>query len=583
MQKKTIQLFWKYTQPYKIRRWFTIANSSLTTLLSAFIGPLVLSQLFTQIQSGTVTLETSWGLVLAYALTQIYGEIIGWRLNLFAIWTMESAAQRDMYQEIFTKLSHESLEFHSNRFGGSLVSQAGKLNGAFERFWDTITFQLMPVLTSIIAATIILWQFYWQYALFLLILSIVFAFVAYFGSKFMRIRNTREAQASTKMTGRLADMITNVATVKAYGNEKQELTSATTIANEWRETTLSTMRGFLGISTVYSSLTVTLTTITLIFAIYASQHHMISIATVYLALTYTLTVARHLWEMNSIMRNYNRILGDAHDMVEILHTPMELVDTSRRKLTPTHGEIVIDKMSFAHDNGKGVHIFDNFTLTIPAGQRVGLVGHSGSGKTTLTRLLLRFSDVDSGSITIDGQDISTVTQHSLRKAVAYVPQEPMLFHRSLRENIAYGKPNATDDEIIATAKKANAWEFIQQLPMGLDTLVGERGVKLSGGQRQRIAIARAILKDASILILDEATSALDSESEKLIQASLASLMKGRTSLVIAHRLSTIAKLDRIVVLENGHIVEDGTHTELLKKGGTYARLWSHQSGGFIKE
>ncbi len=212
------------------------------------------------------------------------------------------------------------------------------------------------------------------------------------------------------------------------------------------------------------------------------------------------------------------------------------------------------------------------------------MGPSGSGKTTLTKLLLRFADVDKGSIKVDGTSISKVTQESLRKSIAYVPQEPMLFHRSLRENIAYGKPDATDDEIRQAAIQANAIDFIDKLPEGFDTIVGERGVKLSGGQRQRIAIARAILKDAPILVLDEATSALDSESEQLIQSALERLMKGRTSIVIAHRLSTIAKLDRIIVLEDGRITEDGAHTDLLKKkGGTYASLWNHQSGGFIEE
>ncbi len=217
------------------------------------------------------------------------------------------------------------------------------------------------------------------------------------------------------------------------------------------------------------------------------------------------------------------------------------------------------------------------------GQKVGLVGHSGSGKTTLTRLLLRFSDVDKGTVSIDDQDISAITQASLRRAIAYVPQEPLLFHRSLRENIAYGRPDATDKQIREAARKAHALEFIDKLSSGLDTMVGERGVKLSGGQRQRIVIARAILKDAPILVLDEATSALDSESEQLIQASLAELMKGRTTVVIAHRLSTIQKMDRIIVLEDGKIIEDGSHASLLAKKGTYAGLWAHQSGGFIEE
>jgi ATP-binding cassette subfamily B protein len=246
------------------------------------------------------------------------------------------------------------------------------------------------------------------------------------------------------------------------------------------------------------------------------------------------------------------------------------------------GSIRFNNVTFAHP-GSNESLFEKFSLTVDAGEQIGLVGHSGSGKTTLTKLLLRFTDIDAGSITIDDQDISKVTQVSLRKNIAYVPQEPMLFHRSLRENIAYGKPGASDKEILKAAKQANALEFIDKLPEGLDTMVGERGVKLSGGQRQRIVIARAILKNAPILLLDEATSALDSESEKLIQDALEKLMKGRTSIVIAHRLSTIAKLDRIVVLEDGAIREQGSHSELLKHDGMYTKLWSHQSGGFMED
>lgn len=551
--------------------------------MAGFIGPLIISQLFTRIQSGTVTLDSSWGLIIPYLLVQIYSEIIGWRLSIWAVWSFETAAQRDIYHDIFKKLSHETLEFHANRFGGSLVSQAGKLNGAFERFWDTLIFQVTPALASITAAVIILWHYFWQYAVVLLGISIVFAVAVFFGSRFLRDRNTLEAQASTKMTGWLADMITNVTTVKSYAGEDFELKQADIVSKQWRDKALSTMRGFLWSSSIYATLSTLLTTGALIAAIIASEQHIISIGIVYLALSYTVTVARQLWEMNGIMRNYNRVMGDAHDMVEILSAPTQLVDSTRHKLQATRGAVAIDSISFTHDHGTGVHIFDTFSLQITAGQRIGLVGHSGSGKSSLVRLLLRFSDVDSGHIAIDGQDIATVSQRSLRKAIAYVPQEPLLFHRSLRDNIRYGHPNATDKEVERAAKLANAHDFIESLSDSYDTLVGERGVKLSGGQRQRIAIARAILKDAPVLVLDEATSALDSESEKLIQDALQKLMKNRTSIVIAHRLSTIAKLDRIVVLKNGSIVEDGTHSELLRQNGTYATLWKHQSGGFIED
>lgn len=247
------------------------------------------------------------------------------------------------------------------------------------------------------------------------------------------------------------------------------------------------------------------------------------------------------------------------------------------------GAITFKHVDFTHQ-GAGDALFHGLNLIVKPGEKIGIVGHSGSGKTTFTRLLLRFSDLDGGEILIDDQNIASITQDKLHRQVAYVPQEPIMFHRSLQDNIRYGDFSASETAVIKAAKVAHADEFITQLPEGYQTLVGERGVKLSGGQRQRIAIARAMLKDAPILVLDEATSALDSESEKLIQDALRKLMKGRTTIVIAHRLSTIQRMDRIIVLDNGAIIEEGSHAELLKKqDGTYASLWAHQSGDFLDD
>ena len=583
MQGSILRLFWRSAWHYPIRTAVALINPVITVIIGAFAGPYIISLLLGILQSGTITLEASLPLIVLYGLTQIYGEVIGWRITLFAAWTMEISSNRDLYLKIFRHLSEQSLAFHANRFGGSLVSQTSKFTGAFERFWDTLIFQLVPVITSVLAAIVILGFFFWQYAAFLALMSIIFAVFVFYTSRSMAVLNKNEAQASTAMNGRLADMITNVMAVKAHGHETREDQEAYKLASKWFDRSRQTMVGFLKVSSGYSSLIVTINVVALIAAIWASEHHLISIAVVYLAVTYTFTVARQLWEMNNIMRNYNRIMGDAHDMAEILQIDPSVADSTKKVLLAANGKIDFTNITFTHDGEKGETLFNDFNLSIKAGEKIGLVGHSGSGKTTLTRLLLRFSDLDSGTIEIDGQNISKVTQASLRQSIAYVPQEPLLFHRSLRENIAYGKPDATDDEIMDAAKKAHALEFINKLPEALDTMVGERGVKLSGGQRQRIAIARAILKDAPILVLDEATSALDSESEKLIQASLSDLMKDRTAIVIAHRLSTIQKMDRILVLENGAIIEDGTHQELLKKKGTYAGLWSHQSGGFIEE
>lgn len=583
MQKTILTLFWRSALAYPWRVAVVLINPVITVIVGAFLGPFIIAQLLEQLQGGTLTLAASWPLLGWYLLTQVYGEIIGWRITLFYTWTMQINTHRDLYQRVFRHLTDQSLAFHSDRFTGSLVSQTSKLTGAFERFWDTLTFQLVPSLTSIVATVVILSFYFWQYALFIGIMSVIFITFVFVTSRFMAKLNIAEAQASTAMTGRLADVITNVTAVKAHGSEQNEDQSAAKLANHWLHRSRDTMFGFLGVSTGYSSMIVIINVTALVAAIWASENKLISIATVYLAVTYTFIVARQLWEMNNIMRNYNRIMGDAHDMAQILEIKPEVQDTSTKALVTKKGDVRFEDVSFTHGEEGGETLFRNFTLNIKAGEKVGLVGHSGSGKTTFTRLLLRFSDIDAGVITIDGQDISKVTQASLRNAIAYVPQEPLLFHRSLKENIAYGRPEASDKEIVAAAKKAHAFEFIDKLPNGFETTVGERGIKLSGGQRQRIAIARAILKDAPILVLDEATSALDSESEKLIQASLSELMKGRTAVVIAHRLSTIQKMDRIVVLEEGTIIEDGTHTELLTKKGTYASLWSHQSGGFLEE
>ena len=398
----------------------------------------------------------------------------------------------------------------------------------------------------------------------------------------MRERNKLESQASTKMTGQLADTVTNILTVKSFGNEKLEEEKALKGAEDWRKKSFKLMNGFLITSSSYSTLTSILMVSAFVSAIYASEHKIIDVAVIYLIVTYTMTVCRQLWQMNNVMRTYYRVIGDSYDMTEILITPTKIVDNSTKKLSVTNGNIKLKNVTFKYDD-VDKHIFDKFNLDIKAGQKIGLVGPSGSGKSTLVKLLLRFNDIEDGKISIDNQDISKVSQESLRKLIAYVPQEPMLFHRTIRENIAYSKPDASIEEVKNAAREANALEFIEDLENGFDTVVGERGTKLSGGQRQRIAIARAILKDAPILILDEATSALDSESEKLIQDSLDNLMKKRTSIVIAHRLSTIAKLDRIIVLEHGKITEDGSHQKLLNQGGTYCHLWNHQSGGFLEE
>lgn len=582
--QKTLSLFWRFTRRYKLQRTLALLLPVLAVVVNAILAPYILSLFLDKLQHGGITLENSWPLIATYAGLIFTGEVIIWRLALYFTWTFEINGQRDLYLSIFNKLSREDLSFHANRFGGSLVSQSTKFVGAFERFWDMIIWSIMPMLATVIGSIITLSILgLWQYGIFLILYAIVFAAVVILGSRFLANRNRDEAAKSNLTSGYIADMVTNVNTVKAFGQEDHEYKNASRAINSWKDSSSHLKWGVLGATSAFSSMYALGAVGAFIFAVLGAEHGIASAGMVYLVFIYALNINRQLWEFNSITRTYNRVIGDSHEMTEILMQDYQLIDNSTKQLHAKAGEVTFDNVSFTHDKGEGEQVFKDFNLAIKPGQRVGLVGHSGSGKTTLTRILLRFSDIDTGNIFIDSQDINNVTQESLHQSIAYVSQEPMLFHRSLRENIAYGKLDATDEEILRAAKLAHALEFIEKLPDGLNTTVGERGVKLSGGQRQRIAIARAILKDAPILVLDEATSALDSESEKLIQASLEDLMKNRTSIVIAHRLSTIAKLDRIIVLENGTIVEDGNHTELLKKGGTYANLWNHQSGGFIEE
>jgi ATP-binding cassette subfamily B protein len=316
---------------------------------------------------------------------------------------------------------------------------------------------------------------------------------------------------------------------------------------------------------------------------YLSDHGTDVLAAGFFAFTYVFIITTRLFDLNNIIRQVEEALLQAAPIAVMLAEPVEVTDRpNAAELTVAEGSIEFRGVQFHYaETPETQAVFDDLTINIAPGERIGLVGPSGGGKSTLTRLLLRFEDLDGGQILIDGQDISAVTQASLRRAIAYVPQEPLLFHRSIRHNIAYGHPKATEADIWAAAAKAQAKDFIANLPHGLDTIVGERGVKLSGGQRQRVAIARAILKNAQILVLDEATSALDSESEVEIQKAMWELMQGRTAIVIAHRLSTIQRMDRIIVLDDGAITEIGTHQQLLDNGGLYATLWNHQSGGFI--
>lgn len=589
-QKKAllvIRYYWGVVRNYPRYLAGVILTVPVTVVVNAFIPPLIISHIIKQLSTTSTEPSQLWShygpMVMLYIAVQFIG-ILTWRLVDYFMWRLEIRAQQRIAEDVFNNLMLHSANFHANHFGGSLVSQANKLLTSYVRVFDTTTFQVMPMIVSVIATIVILLPRAPYFVLGLLLLTLVFIAVAIkISVPIRRIATTWSARES-RQTGLLADAITNILTIKSYsrtGHEQQRFHRATeaTRAEAFRFSRLHQVQmnafGFIIRSIASGALVLALVSV-----IVFKQ----DVGLVFLMISYTATITEHLFRFgNDSMRAYNRAFGDAYSMARILSQEPEVTDSETPEpVRVSKGDIVFDDVVFTHSESHDA-LFQGLSMHIVAGEKIGLVGYSGAGKTTFTQLLMRFSDIDDGAIRVDGQNIAAITQNDLHDQIAYVPQEPMLFHRSLAENIGYGKPNASMNEIKRAAVMANADQFITELSEGYETLVGERGVKLSGGQRQRVAIARAMLKDAPILVLDEATSALDSESEVLIQKALWKLMEGRTAIVIAHRLSTIQKMDRIIVLDEGTIVESGTHQELLANGGTYAKLWAHQSGGFIDD
>jgi ATP-binding cassette subfamily B protein len=519
--------------------------------------------------------------ILAFAGLWLAGEV-AWRLAILLMTRMEIRGMESLYIEAMDELLAKDLAFFHNNFAGSLTKRALGYARRFEDVFDVLCFSVSANLIPLFFAAVVLWSYSPLLILVLLglmgaTLAIIFPLIR----RRQRLVDDREA-ASNVLAGHVADSIANAETVRAFAREPHEARIHT---RNVLDLGMKTMRSWdyqnLRVDTITAPMHVLTNTMGLIIAVATSRGTGVSLEAVFITFSYYTTATRVMWEFNRIYRNLETALTDAAQFTELLLDPPSVVDVTRpQAFVPRDLSVELRDVTFGYAPDQPP-LFRQFTLRVAPGEKVGLVGRSGGGKTTITRLLLRFADVQAGAILVGGQPIDGIPQSALRALVGYVPQDPSMFHRSIADNIRVGRPDARDTEVRRAAEMAHASEFIEALPAGYETLVGERGVKLSGGQRQRIAIARAILKDAPILILDEATSSLDSESEALIQEALWNLMVGRTAIVIAHRLSTVRGMDRLVVIDGGRTVEQGTHDELLQAGGLYASLWAHQSGGFL--
>ncbi len=485
------------------------------------------------------------------------------------------------YKVLFEYLMQHSHTYFSNRFSGSVSNKLAHASEGTHRLLDSTLWGHYGAFLSLVTSGVLI--FYTSTLVGIVYVTLIAILIPanLFLTRYRRPYVVTYASERTALRGSAVDVVTNMGTVRQFAQSESEYNRISHSVERMRIADIKQWKlsewGLL-----FNNVIIVSAVALMLVIMYQSWvAGTVSAGDFIVVLTLMMNLSGTLVFIGSAMNQFIRVYGEVEEGLTEILLPHDIVDEkSATALKAKSGEIVWKNVTFSYEENI---IFENFNLVVKSGERIGLVGSSGAGKTTFVSLLLRQHELNDGEILIDAQNIAHVTQNSLRENISLVPQEPMLFHRSVRENILYGKTDATDAEIMVVAKKAQAHDFISTLSKGYDTLVGERGVKLSGGQKQRVAIARAMLKNAPILVLDEATSALDSESEVAIQKALHELMAGKTVIAIAHRLSTLREMDRIIVLENGKIVEDGTHDALTKAGGLYARLWEHQAGGFLQD
>lgn len=560
-----------------------ITAYGLASFVSGIFSPLVYRHIIDTLSSATDRMGVAEDLMqslVALALIIVTYQIF-YRLGDFSIAYAESKTMEDLNNRSFASFMRQGHSFFIDRFSGSLVAQARRYTRTFEDITDQLVFNFWMPFVHLVGVIGTLLFIKPTLAIIFLIWVPVYITIAIWMTKKKLPYDRESATQDSSITARLADALSNIFAVKTFASEERESLSFRDVAGRderarrrawWFNNIL------IAIQTVMFSI---LEIVAMYVVIKMWLAGSVSTGTVVLVQVYIGSIFHELFGLGRAFGKLMKNIADAGEMIETLErTDGEVLEvtTSETVVPISDGAVSFDHIQFQYS--KGGRVFDNFTLHIHTGEKVGLVGASGSGKSTLTKLLLGFITPEAGQILVGGRDITSMRPQELRRLIAYVPQDTALFHRTIAENIAYGRPEATQEDIELSAKKAHAHEFILALPQGYETLVGERGVKLSGGERQRVAIARAILKDAPILVLDEATSALDTTSEHYIQEALHELMQGRTTLVIAHRLSTVREMDRIIVLEHGRLAEEGTHSDLITRGGIYAGFWNRQTASF---
>ena len=578
-RKLVLKYFWQVIKYFKVSFFSVIFLTTIACLFDVYI-PLQYLRLWNVLSINDFTLVASAKSIILLILSL---NVIRWvirRISRFVHVYFEAEVIKGLRKQAFSYMIGHSHSFFANNFSGSLVRKINKYANAFESLNDRLIVDVLPLIVRGIGTVVAVYTLLPKYSFILGIFCVVFLVTVFVFTRYKLKYDVIASEWDTKTTGALADSIGNYSSIQLFTGHSHETIRVDEVLEKQKKATQFNWYLWETLSVIGSFYSFVIEFIIFWFAIGDWKLGLMTLPIMVLLQSYLIRLVENLWGFSDIIRSFYESFANAQEMALVLDSPYEIVDQPKDMVKNPKGEVVFDNVTYVYKNNS-MKVLNNFSLKIPAGQKIAVVGSSGAGKTTLVRLLMRLFNIPSGKIMIDGVDIKNITQKNLREQIAFVPQDPVLFHRTLMENIRYGRRDATDEEVKKAATLAHCDDFIDALPKGYETFVGERGVKLSGGERQRVAIARAILKNAPILILDEATSSLDSKSESLIQDALVKLIKGKTTIVIAHRLSTIRQMDRIIVIEKGKIVEDGTHDELAnKKDGLYKKLWDLQAGGF---